>query len=238
MTVKVVQLGRTEYGETLRMQEKLLELRQQEQIEDTFLLVEHQPVLTLGKRGKKSNIVLSDDYLKQSGIDVFEVNRGGDVTYHGPGQIVGYPILNLKEYGRDVRKFVWNIEEIFVHLLDREYGIKASRINKFTGVWVGQKKITSIGFAVKRWVTMHGFAFNVNTNLEHFKWIVPCGIKDKGVTSLKKITGEHQDLANINSMVIKYFCEIFKVEPLFKNRLFLEKIFKNESQGSHVQEKA
>jgi lipoyl(octanoyl) transferase len=212
--IKIINLGRMDYQKALHIQENLVAKRQAGEGVDTLLLVEHPPVLTLGRRGKYSNIIVPEELLKTNNVKVYEISRGGDVTYHGPGQIVGYPIMDLRNYGRDIKDFVWKIEEIFIRLLDREFSIKASREeNKYTGVWVGDKKITAIGIAVKKWVTMHGFAFNVNTNLDHFNWIVPCGLADRGVISLEKILGETQDFNKLNDLVARYFCQVFDLEP-------------------------
>ena len=218
MKLNIVKLGKLGYKETLDIQVKLHELRKEDKLDDTLLLVEHPPVLTVGRRSKDSNIVISIEKLKSMGVSIYDVNRGGDVTYHGPGQIVGYPIINLNNYGKNIRQFVGNVEEVFIRILEKEYGIIAHTGNKeYTGVWVENEKITAIGFAIKRWVTMHGFAFNVNTNLEHFNWIVPCGITDKGVTSIQKITGQSQDLERLNDLVVKYFCEVFDAQIEIKN---------------------
>ena len=228
MKVNIVYLGKIHYSVALEIQEKLLALRQQNKIKDTLLLVEHPPVFTLGKRGKKTNILVPEHVLKAEGIEVFEVNRGGDITYHGPGQVVGYPILNLNNYGKDIHLFVHKIEEIFIQLLKHEYNITASRIKEYTGVWVGNEKITAIGFAVKRWVTMHGFAFNVNTNLKHFELINPCGIIDKGVISLEKILGTPQDFELLNRQVAEYFSKIFDIQgEIISTRELLELIDNN-----------
>lgn len=213
MDINVVDLGRLEYGKALELQEKLLYMRQNGEVGDTLLLVEHEPVLTLGRRGEYSNILLPTEELKTAGVGIFEVNRGGDVTYHGPGQIVGYPIMDLNDQGRDIKEFVWKIEEIFIRLLKEDFAIVACRDEKkYTGVWVGNEKITAIGIAVKRWVTMHGFAFNVNTELEHFKWINPCGITDKGVTSLQKLTGKPLDYDELKERVVFYFSQVFDLK--------------------------
>ena len=213
MDIKVVKLGRLEYGKALGIQEKLLALRQAGKIGDIMLLVEHPPVLTVGRRGEYSNILLPTDELKAAGVEIFDVNRGGDVTYHGPGQIVGYPIMDLNDYGRDIKDYVGKIEEIFIRLLKEDYDITARRDEKkYTGVWVGNSKITAIGIAVKRWVTMHGFAFNVNTDLNHFRWINPCGITDKGVTSLQKLLGRAEDYEKLNERVIWYFTQVFGLD--------------------------
>jgi lipoyl(octanoyl) transferase len=222
MIVNIVYLGRMIYGNALELQEKLLVMRQQNKIQDTLLIVEHPPVLTLGRRGKETNILAPKCILDAEGIEIFEVNRGGDITYHGPGQIVGYPILDLHNYGTDIHLFVHNIEEVFIQLLKCKYNIAATRIKEYTGVWVGNEKITAIGFAVKRWVTMHGFAFNVNTNLKHFELINPCGITDKGITSLQKILGDTQDLELLNRQVTEYFCKVFNAEP---NVISINKLF-------------
>lgn len=206
--IKVLFLGRLEYERALRLQEKLLQLRQQEMINDFLLLVEHPPVLTIGKSGKKTHILTVPD-----GVKVYEVGRGGDVTYHGPGQIVGYPIMDLTGHGKDIHDYLRKVEETFIRLLQEEYQIKAGRIKNYTGVWVEEKKITAIGVAVKKWVTMHGFAFNVNTRLEDYTWIIPCGIQDKGVTSLQKILGRPLDMDGVRRQVVNFFCNIFTLQP-------------------------
>lgn len=214
MKIKIVKLGLMDYKETLEIQLKLLELCQKEKIDDTLILVEHPPVITIGRSGNNSNITMPREHLDSMGVKVYDVTRGGDVTYHGPGQIVGYPIINLNRHTKDIKDFIIKIEEVFIRLLKNEFGIEAYREDKkYTGVWVGTEKITAIGIAVKKWVTMHGFAFNVNTNLDHFKWIIPCGIQDKGVTSLQKLTGKTQDYKTLINMVIKYFCKVFSMEP-------------------------
>lgn len=210
MNLNIVRLGRMDYPEALRIQELLLEKRQNSTIENTLLIVEHFPVLTIGISGKASNIIAPKDILEKAGIKVYETTRGGDVTYHGPGQIVGYPVIDLKNIQKGVKDFIILLQEVFIRLLKDEYNIAAEREEgKYTGVWTGENKITAIGIAVKKWVTMHGFAFNINTNLDHFKWINPCGITDKGVTSLEKLTGEKQDFDMLNDLTVRYFCEVF-----------------------------
>ncbi|MCL6087307.1 MAG: lipoyl(octanoyl) transferase LipB [Actinobacteria bacterium] len=214
MNINVVRLGLTDYKQALEIQEKLQLLRQQEKIEDVLILLEHPPVLTLGRSGNYSDILLLPQDLKARGIEVFEVSRGGNVTYHGPGQIVGYIIMDLNKQGRDINQFVWKISEVFIRLLKEKYDIDAARERgKYTGVWIGNEKITAIGISVKRWVTMHGFAFNVNTQMQHFKLINPCGLKDRGVTSLEKITGAAQDFNKLNELVLEYFCKVFNLKP-------------------------
>jgi len=183
------------------------------EIDDVLLLVEHPAVITLGVRGDYSNILVPLEELKKENIEIIKVKRGGDVTYHGPGQLVGYPIMNLANHGKSIKKYVPMLEKIFVNLLRDEYNIEAKpNEGKLTGVWVGDEKITAIGIAISRWITYHGFAFNVNTNLNHFKWIVPCGLQDKGVTSIQKLTGQEADFENVKDLVIKYFTQVFDVE--------------------------
>jgi lipoyl(octanoyl) transferase len=218
MNINFIRLGLIDYKKALDIQEKLLALRQQNIIDDVFLLVEHPPVITVGRSGSYSNILLAKDQLKLIGVSVYEVNRGGDVTYHGPGQIVGYMIMDLNNRGRDIHKFVGKVGEIFTVMLKKEYNIDSNLDRgKYTGVWVGNEKITAMGIAVKHWVTMHGFAFNVNTDMENYKWIYPCGIKDRGVTSLEKLTGETQDFEKANEQVLNYFCKVFELKPLEKD---------------------
>jgi len=213
MKLNIVQLGLIDYKEALNIQEKLLDLCKINELEDTLLLLEHPPVLTMGTRAEKTNIYLTQEQLEAYNIKVYEINRGGDVTYHGPGQIVGYPIFNLVRHGKDIKDYVKKIQEVFLRLLANEFGIMAHREQeKYTGVWVGSDKITAIGIAVRHWVSMHGFAFNVNTDLSHFLWINPCGLSGRGVTSLQKQTGEKQDMNRLNKLVAKYFCEVFGME--------------------------
>jgi len=213
MKLNVVYAGQIDYKEALDIQETLLALCEQDKIEDTLLLLEHPPVLTLGTSADRTHIFLSEQELKNKGVKVYEVNRGGDVTYHGPGQIVGYPIFNLMRHGKDIRKYIFNIQEVFLRLLSNEFGITAHReLKKYAGVYVESNKITAIGVAIIRWISMHGFAFNVNTDLSHFSWINPCGLSDRGVTSLQKLTGTTQDIGHINELTAQYFCEVFEME--------------------------
>jgi len=214
----VIKTGNIHYKKAYNMQLELLEKRKNDEINDTLLLVEHPPVFTIGTSGTSDNITVSKDFLKKSGIDVFETNRGGDITYHGPGQIVGYPILNLKEHKKDLHWLLRSYEEIFIRLLKKEYDITAERIKGLTGVWVGDEKITAIGVGVRHWITYHGFAFNINPNLNHFSYIIPCGIQDKGVTSLEKTLGYEVEEKEVMEKVIKYFAEVFNMEVLDNER--------------------
>lgn len=228
MTIKVIDLGLMDYMEAFDLQNQLLGLRQEKKIDDILLILEHPPVLTIGRSGHRSNLLLSEEELKRVGVDVYDVNRGGDITYHGPGQIIGYPILDLAAMGKDIRTFVRNLEEVFIQLLDQEYGISAGRDQKHTGVWIGDKKITAIGLAVKRWVTQHGFAFNVNTNLDHFQWIIPCGIVDKGVTSISDQLGIKLDMQRVKRQTVEYFGRIYKREMESMDKAQLYEYIKGE----------
>lgn len=224
MSIQVARLGLVEYQDGLRLQERLLALRQNRCLPDTLLLLEHPPVLTIGQAGDESHILTSPSWLAERGIAVYVVNRGGKITYHGPGQLVGYPFLHLKDFGSDIRQFIRSIEEIFVRLLEREYGISARRHPEYTGVWVGSEKITAIGFAIKRWVTMHGFAFNVQPDLEPFRWIHPCGITDPalGVTSLAKLLSRPVTTAEAAGHVVRWMAEVLQTDcvEISKERLF------------------
>lgn len=208
--IDTLDLGRCSYEEALNIQYDLLKKRQLGEIGDTLILVEHNPVITMGRRAEEENITGSCDILKLNGIEVFKSDRGGDVTYHGPGQIVGYPIVKLKDTGLSIRQFVYNLEDTFIKMLKAEYDINSFRDFKNTGVWVGNDKIVAIGLAVKRGVTMHGFALNVNTNLNHFNFIVPCGIVDKGVTSIKKLTNKEADIKEVKEKIVYHFNEVMK----------------------------
>ena len=209
--LNLLNLGKYDYDKALEIQYQLLKRRQDGEIHDTLILVEHPAVITLGKNASSENIIASERELNKLGIQTFETNRGGDVTYHGEGQIVGYPIVNLIENKIKVRSFVEKLEEVFVQVL-KEYNLEASGSSQDIGVWIGSEKITAIGLAVKRGVTMHGFAFNVNTNLDHFQYIIPCGIRDKGVTTLEKLVGRKVDFNYMNRRVLEEFVRAYDYE--------------------------
>jgi lipoyl(octanoyl) transferase len=225
MKLSVVKLGLIEYQEAYDLQLKILKLSQQEAIGNVLLLLEHPPVLTLGINGKNNNILMNEDELGKLGVKVFHSNRGGDVTYHGPGQLVCYPIINLKHLGIGVKEYVRLLEETSIKLMEEEYGVSSHRKPGFPGVWVLNDKVTAIGCTVKKWVTMHGFALNVNTNLEHFKWINPCGFTDKGVTSLEKLLGIPQDIDLAMNRIIEHFINLFNMKSeIIDKKIFLRKI--------------
>ena len=216
--LNLLYLGKCEYEKALDIQFRLLKKRQQGEIDDTLILVEHPAVITLGKSASEKHVVASEKELSRQGIQRFETNRGGDVTYHGEGQIVGYPIVNLIENKIKVRSFVEKMEDVFVNIL-KDFDLQAQGSSKDIGVWVGNEKITAIGLAVKKGVTMHGFAFNVNTNLEHFQYIIPCGIQDKGVTTLEKLTGESQNFSRMNERVAEEFRNVYGYQSVRKMTL-------------------
>lgn len=182
-----------------------------------LLFTEHPPVYTLGKSGNKSNVLMSDEELAANNISFFHINRGGDITFHGPGQIVGYPILDLEKFYTDIGRYLRNIEEVIILTL-AEYGLKADRSKGETGVWLDpdvpgkERKICAIGVRCSRWVTMHGFAFNVNTDLSYFNNIIPCGIANKQVTSLSKELGKEMDINEVKEKVKRNFERIFEAE--------------------------
>ena len=188
-TLQVRRLGRVEYQDGLAMQKLLVEARAQGLVPDTLLLLEHPPVITLGRGAKARNILWSPEVLAARGFEIFETDRGGDVTYHGPGQIVGYPILDLKPDRKDVRKYVASVEEIMIRVA-AGYGVAAHRVPGRIGVWTPAGKLGAIGVHISRWITSHGFAFNVRTDLADFSAIVPCGIDDASVASLQSLLAE------------------------------------------------
>ena len=193
---RVLDLGLVDYLSALDFQINLRDRRIAGEIPDTIILLEHPPVITLGRSGNMENVLVSESELSNRGIQLFHTNRGGDVTYHGPGQIVGYPILDLTRHGTDLRKHVGKLEEVLIQALDT-LAVKSNRREKDTGVWVGENKIASIGIHVKRWVTMHGFALNVAPDMEHLSLIHHCGIKDAPMTSVEGILGRPVPRADV-----------------------------------------
>jgi lipoyl(octanoyl) transferase len=202
-----------DYQEAWELQKEILEMRVDEKISDVFFLLEHPHTYTLGKVADKRNLIGSQDYLVQNKISVFDIDRGGDITYHGPGQIVGYPIIDLKKWKQDTHKYLRSLEEVIIETC-ADYGLNGIRDPKYTGVWIGDKKIAAIGIKVSRWVTMHGFAFNVNTDLDFFSGIIPCGIKDKGVTSLKNELSRPIDISEVKEKLVNNFKIIFEYEKV------------------------
>ncbi|HXG66737.1 MAG TPA: lipoyl(octanoyl) transferase LipB [Blastocatellia bacterium] len=191
------------------MQERAVERLKTGEGSEQLLLLEHPHVFTLGRRGVTANILLDEAQLREYAIEVHDVGRGGDVTYHGPGQLVGYPIINLKPDRCDVHRYVRDIEEVLIRAIG-DFGIAGTRIEGLTGVWVGNEKIAAIGVRIARWITSHGFALNVNTDLKYFQMIVPCGITDKGVTSLARLLGREVAMSEVVESVIAHFAKVFE----------------------------
>jgi lipoyl(octanoyl) transferase len=191
------------------LQADLVVLRQTESIPDLLLLVEHEPVFTLGKGGRRDHILISSQEMARRRICLHRVDRGGDVTFHGPGQVVAYPILDLTAHGRDVHLYCRKLEEVGLRILS-DYGLMGRRTPGLTGVWVGEEKIMAIGVGVKRWVSFHGLAFNVNTDLEYFRLIHPCGIKDRGVTSLARLLKREIPLQEVKEALLHRFSSLFE----------------------------
>jgi lipoyl(octanoyl) transferase len=211
MLCHVEQLGRVGYAEALELQRERVAQRKAGTIPDTLLLLEHPHVYTLGRNAKKENLLVSAKWLVAQGVQVFETDRGGDVTYHGPGQLVGYPILDLTRHRRDISWYMRSLEEVCIGVAG-DLGIEAGRIAGVPGVWVGNDKLVAMGVHLSRWVTSHGFAFNVNTDLRYFEWIVPCGLPGKGVTSLEKLLGRPVEMRAVTERVIERFAGVFGLE--------------------------
>ncbi|HVE71183.1 MAG TPA: lipoyl(octanoyl) transferase LipB [Thermoanaerobaculia bacterium] len=196
------------YENGMKLQQKLVEMRQREEIDDQLLLLEHPPVITLGRGGDDTNLLATPPELQSHGVRFYETTRGGDITYHGPGQVVGYPILHLGEGNRDVRKYVTALEEVLIRTV-AEYGITAGRVDGRRGIWVGNDKIAAIGVRIARWVSSHGWALNVNTNLDHFRLITPCGLHGTGVTSIEHETGRRVPLDDVRDVLAAKFADVF-----------------------------
>ena len=209
--IDIRRLGAVPYADALALQRRLVEERRAGSIDDCLLLLEHPHVLTLGVRGDggRSHILAPPEMLSARGVTVHEAGRGGDVTYHGPGQIVGYPILDLRPDRCDVHRYVRDIEEALIRTA-ADYDIEAGRVDGLTGVWVGREKLAAIGVRIARWVTSHGFALNVTTDLDYFNVIVPCGIASRGVTSLGRLLGRTVDRADVEERIALHFCEVFQ----------------------------
>ncbi len=224
--VKEVDLGLTTYMNALKKQEKYFnnvldqKIKNRKSIEKTktnnfFLWVEHTPVITIGNRGNRNNLLVNEIELKEKKIDLFKTNRGGDITLHSPGQLVGYPILDLENFFTDISKYLRLIEESVIKLLS-DYGVNAERSDGETGVWIDAKKpsarkICAIGIKASRWVTMHGFAFNICNDLDYYNYIVPCGIKDKNITSLSKELAKNVSVDEVKIKLRETFADVFKI---------------------------
>ena len=207
--LQVRRLGLVPYADGLELQRQLVEERKAGTIPDTLLLLQHPHVLTIGvKKDGRSHILASPDRLSSLGVDVIETGRGGDVTYHGPGQLVGYPILDLNPDRRDVHQYVRDLEEVMIRVC-ADYGLEAGRVKGFSGAWIKDEKIGAIGVRISRWITSHGFAFNVATDIDFFNLIVPCGIADRGVTSLAAKVGRAPAMSEVEDRLVEHFAAVF-----------------------------
>jgi lipoyl(octanoyl) transferase len=210
-TIGVIILGRTNYKKCWDLQQRLLDRHVAREVGDLLLLTEHDHVYTIGKSGDAGHLLASEEELKSKGVTVYNNDRGGDITYHGPGQLVCYPILDLNNYYLDLHRYLRDIEQVIIQTL-AHYGVTATRDADYTGVWVGTDKICAIGVKTSRWVTMHGFALNLNTDLSNFGRIIPCGIFEKGVTSLKQLLGHDVDVKAVGERVVGEFGLVFGAE--------------------------
>lgn len=205
-------LGLTPYDEAHALQRDLVEQRKRDEIPDQFLLLEHPHVITLGRAANRANVLAGDAARARLGVELFETGRGGDVTYHGPGQLVGYPIIKLPPGRQDIRRYVRDLQEVLIRAA-RDFGVEAEpRGGEYVGVWVDGEKLAAIGVRISRWVTMHGFAFNITTDLNYFQLIVPCGISGRGVTSLQKLLGYPVEMGAVAQSVTRHFGEVFNQE--------------------------
>jgi lipoate-protein ligase B len=208
--VWAIDLGTRPYGEIWSLQEELVALRQTESVPDLLLLLEHEPVVTLGKSGHQDHVLVSSQEMGHRGVSFFRVDRGGDATFHGPGQLVGYPILDLTRHGKDVHLYCRKLEEVGIRILS-DYGLSGERKTGLTGVWVKEEKVMAIGVGVKRWISFHGLALNVSTDLEYFRLIHPCGIRDRGVTSLSRLLQREAPLGEVKEALLRHFSCLFEV---------------------------
>jgi lipoyl(octanoyl) transferase len=222
-SLDVRRLGTVAYDDAVALQHQLVADRQASRIGDTLLFLQHPHVLTLGAKAlrNRAHIVATGERLADLGVEIHESGRGGDVTYHGPGQVVGYPIIDLRPDRCDVHRYVRDLEDVMIRTCAR-YGVSAGRVSGLTGAWVGNHKIGAIGVRISRWITSHGFALNVNTDLQYFNLIVPCGIADRGVTSLAALLERAVPHSEVENALVCSFCEVFgctleEREPLALN---------------------
>ncbi len=206
----VVDLGLMDFHEARSKQKEAADSPDRAE-SDALYLVEHTPVITIGRSGDRQNLLVGEEELRLRGIELIETDRGGDVTYHGPGQLVAYPILNLNEHRRDIGWYLRSLEEVVLRTLD-DIGIQARRIREYTGVWVEDKKIAAIGIGVRRWITFHGVALNIDPCLDHFALITPCGIQDKGVTSIRVVLGHDLPKEEVIEHFLHQFAEVFNLD--------------------------
>jgi lipoate-protein ligase B len=206
-----INLGRTKYWDAWEIQKKLVSLRAEKRISDCLLFTEHEPVITMGRATSLTNLLCSRDYLRERGIELFEIERGGDITFHGPGQLIAYPIIDLTERGRDLHQYLRDLEHLIISTLS-DLDIKADIKKGMTGVWVNDSKVAAIGVAVSRWITYHGLALNVNTDLDYFKLINPCGITKYPVGSVSNLIGKKVELTAVSDIMAENFASLFNYE--------------------------
>jgi len=207
----VLDIDRMSYTDGFDLQRRLVEARSKDEIQDTFILLEHNPVFTANRETTFKNILAPPDVLAEYGIEVCKTDRGGDVTYHGPGQITGYIIMDLKNYGKDLHAYIRNVEQLLIDAL-ADFGIESGRDPKHPGVWVGREKVAAIGIAVKSgWITMHGFALNVHPDMTHYRMIIACGIADRGVTSIERLLKRDVAIAEVKQALVRRYEQIFSL---------------------------
>ncbi|BCJ85854.1 lipoyl(octanoyl) transferase LipB [Effusibacillus dendaii] len=217
---KVIDLGTIEYGAAFQLQKEAVQEVMDDSGKARVYLLEHPPVYTIGRSGTEQNVLIGTQQMEELGISLFEVDRGGDVTYHGPGQLVGYPILPLDRFGNDVRRYIRMLEEVVIRMLST-YGIESGRIAGMSGVWVGNEKISAVGVKAtpakdgNRFISSHGFSLNVNPNMDHFSYIIPCGITDKGVTSMERLLHTEVSIDQVKQRWVKSFEEVFEATCKF-----------------------
>lgn len=208
---EILDLGRVSYREAFQKQLEIAELVQLGRATHTLILCEHDPVLTLGANFKQENLLFPADWYAERGIEIQKTDRGGDVTYHGPKQLVAYPIFNVAELGKDLHKWMRDLEEVVIRSLS-EIGLDGERLEVNSGVWVQKKKVCAIGIKIRKWISMHGIAINCNNNLEPFNWIVPCGIKTHGVTSISEQIGKEFTTNDLKPLIVQQFGTVFKLQ--------------------------
>ena len=214
--VKLIEPNFSDYLRTWDLQKELFQQVMETREQNFLIITEHNPVITIGKSATTDNIVADPKYLMGQGIDIIKTDRGGDITFHGPGQIIGYPILNLLKFEKDIYWYLRQLERVVIKTL-ANFKIQAKRIDGLTGIWVNDRKICAIGVKITRWVTMHGFALNVSTNLDYFKYIIPCGISDKGVASISDLVGNNIDIKDVRKKMLNNFKIVFNVEIVSEN---------------------
>ena len=205
-----IDIGLIDYSNAFDLQLKILDIVLQQDVPGCILLLEHKPVITIGNSQSRKNLISSEESLTSQGIELIQSNRGGDVTFHGPGQLVCYPIINLAKFDRDLTNFVYNLEQVIINVLD-EYKIKGTRINKIRGVFVGKNKVASIGIHVKKWITLHGFSLNISVDLGYYKNIIACGLSDYEQISMEKLLDKKIPLSFVKELVLKNFAAVFNV---------------------------